>query len=102
MTPDWIRVGKDSVSIDIRARPGAARSAIIGADPRGLVVAIGAVAEKGKANDELERLMANLARVARSNVTIIRGKSTRSKSVRITTADPRGLAERLAAIGSPT
>ncbi|HVA81540.1 MAG TPA: DUF167 domain-containing protein [Candidatus Binataceae bacterium] len=99
-TPGWIRVGRGCVSLEIRARPDAARSEVMHADQRGLVVAISAPAREGKANDELVRILAKLAGVARADVSIVRGETARSKSVRIATKDPHTVAARLLAIGS--
>ncbi|HUY28998.1 MAG TPA: DUF167 domain-containing protein [Candidatus Binataceae bacterium] len=99
-TPGWIRVGRDCVSLEIRARPDAARSEVMHAEQRGLVVAISAPAREGKANDELVRVLAKLAGVARADVSIVRGQTARSKSVRIAAKDPHAVAARLLAIGS--
>jgi uncharacterized protein (TIGR00251 family) len=101
MTPRWVRVGKNSVTFDVKARPGAGRSAILGADHVGLIVAIGAAAERGNANDELERFIAKLAQVPRADVTVVAGRSKRNKSLRIKATDPNHLAARLFALGSP-
>ena len=100
-TPGWIRVGRGCVTVDIRVRPGAARSEFLRADQRGLVVAVGAPPEKGKANNELVRMLARLAGVARSEVSVVRGATARSKSIRINASDPSAVAARLLAIGSP-
>jgi uncharacterized protein (TIGR00251 family) len=97
----WIRIGPRSVTVEIRARPGAGRSAVLGADQRGLAIAIGAPPEKGKANDELVRMLAKLTGVARSEVSVVRGKTARNKSVRFSTNDPCAVAAKLVAIGSP-
>lgn len=100
-TPSWIRIGRESVTVDIRARPGAGRNEVRRADRFGLVIAIAAPAEKGKANDELVRILARLAGVARNDVSVIRGVKARIKSVRIATKEPRAVAGRFLALGSP-
>ncbi len=46
-------------------------------------------AEKGKANEELIEVIAKLASVPRSSVSIIQGAGTRSKVLRIATTDPK-------------
>lgn len=99
-TPAWIRIGRESVTVDIRARPGAGRSEVLRADQFGLVIAIGAPAEKGKANNELIRMLARLAGVTRNEVSVIRGATARSKSVRIATKEPHTVAARFLAYGS--
>ena len=52
----------------------------------------------GKANDELLATIADVAGVARGEVSILRGASTRSKVVRIATAQPLEIARRLFAL----
>ncbi|HYB89995.1 MAG TPA: DUF167 domain-containing protein [Candidatus Binataceae bacterium] len=98
--PAWIRILPTAVSIDILARPGAPRSEFLRQDPRGLVIALAAPADKGKANAELVALLARMAGVPRSAVSIVRGESARHKTVRIACSDPEALAARFEEIGS--
>jgi uncharacterized protein (TIGR00251 family) len=100
--PSWLRIGPGHVTVQIRARPGAGRQRIVRADDRGLVVALNAPPEKGKANEELIDFLAGLIGVPRSALAIVRGSSARLKLVQIVTATPetvangiRGLAERV-------
>jgi uncharacterized protein (TIGR00251 family) len=60
--------------------------------PRGLVVALHSPPEKGRANDELIDLLARALKLPRVNITLIRGATSRLKTVRIATARPRDLA----------
>ena len=96
--PQWLRKGSDFVTIEIVARPGSQRRGILRVEPRGLVVGVAAQAEMGKANDELLATIADVAGVARGEVSILRGASTRSKVVRIATAQPLEIARRLFAL----
>jgi len=98
--PAWIRISPGRVSVDILARPGASRSEFLRHDQRGLVIALAAPADKGKANAELVAVLARLAEVPRSAVAIIRGESARRKTVRISCGDPNALAMRIAGIGT--
>lgn len=93
----WLRIGNGSLSVEVLARPGAPRTAILRAEPRGVVIAIAAPAEKGKANDELRRFIAKLARVTRASVEIVKGESSRAKIVGIVAADPSAIAKKIAA-----
>jgi uncharacterized protein (TIGR00251 family) len=95
--PPWIRVGGVAITVDVLARPGAAHTAILRVEPRGIVLAVAAPADKGKANQELTRFIAKLAGVTRGSVEIVRGATSRSKVIRISTADPRGVCARLLA-----
>jgi uncharacterized protein len=93
--PSWIRTSDGAVTVQVLARPGASRSEILRIDPRGVVIALAAAPDKGKANDELTRFLARMAGVARSDVSILRGESSRNKTVRIATRDPAAIAARL-------
>ena len=96
--PSWIRISPSRVSIDILARPGASRSEMLRHDPRGLVIALAAPPDRGKANAELIELLARMLDVPRSAVSVIRGASARHKTVQISFGDPNTLAMRLAGI----
>jgi uncharacterized protein (TIGR00251 family) len=95
--PQWLRAGSDFVTIEIVARPGSQRRGVLRAEPRGLVIGIASPAEKGKANDELIAAIANIAGVPRGEVSILRGAGARSKVVRIATAHPSAVAQRVLA-----
>jgi uncharacterized protein len=94
---DWLRVGSDFVSIEILARPGSQRRGLLRVEPRGIVIGLASPPEKGKANAELIATIANIADVPRVEVSILRGESTRTKLVRIATAEPSAVVERLLA-----
>jgi uncharacterized protein YggU (UPF0235/DUF167 family) len=66
------------------------------------VIGIASPAEKGRANDELIATVAKLAGVSRAAVSILRGASTRTKLMRINTAEPAMMAERLSLAFDPT
>jgi uncharacterized protein len=97
----WLRVSPASVTVEIIAHPGASRSAIRSATERGLIVDAHATVERGKANAELIATIAQALDVPRSAVTIIRGKTSRHKTLRIETVRPALLAKRLRSIGNP-
>ncbi len=95
--PPWMRIVADGLSVEVLARPGASKSEILRVDSRGLVITIAAPPERGKANVELTRLIAKLAGVPRSAVSVIKGASTRRKTIRIVSSDPSTTAARLVA-----
>jgi uncharacterized protein len=94
----WLTLAEDRVTIEIVARPGASRRGIVRLDPRGLIIALSAAPEKGKANDELIEYLARELKVARSTIAIVRGDSSRRKTVRIEPCDPAATAARLEAL----
>jgi uncharacterized protein (TIGR00251 family) len=95
--PPWIRAGDAAITVQVLARPGASRTEILRIDPRGIVIALAAPPDKGKANEELIRFLARLAGVARAQVSILRGETSRNKAVRIATRDPAAAATGLLA-----
>jgi len=98
--PPWFRISGSELTIEIAARPGSSRRGIVRAGQGGLTVAVHAAPDKGKANDELIETLAEAVEVPRSAVTIVRGASSRKKTIRITTAQPRAAAARLLALGN--
>jgi uncharacterized protein len=94
----WLALGDHGVTIEIVARPGTSRRGIVRLDPRGLIVALNSAPEKGKANNELIEYLARELKVARSTIAIVRGETSRRKTVRIEPCDPASIAGRLEAL----
>jgi hypothetical protein len=88
------------VILKVMARPGASRTGLLRADPRGLVIGVAAAPERGKANAELIATIARMAGVARSAVELVGGATARQKSFRITCGNPATIAAKLATIAS--
>jgi uncharacterized protein YggU (UPF0235/DUF167 family) len=84
----WLGSGPDYVTIQVIARTGSSRRAILRTEARGLLVALVSPPEKGRANTELLNFMAELAGVSRSSVTLLRGAAARFKTVYIATHHP--------------
>ena len=70
--------------LDVRVIPRASRTEIVGLVETALKVRIAAPPVDGAANAELIKVLAKALSVARSNVEIVGGGSSRSKRVRIT------------------
>ena len=83
------------MTVEVVARPGSPRRGVLRKQTRGLVIGLAAPAEKGKANEELIALVAELAGVARRDIRILRGASARIKTLRIADADPQKIAARI-------
>ncbi|HKN14122.1 MAG TPA: DUF167 domain-containing protein [Candidatus Binatus sp.] len=97
----WMRVAIDEVIIEVTARPGASRRGVIGLSSDRLVVAVHSRPDKGKANDELIEYLAAEMRVPRSALMIVRGETSRRKTIRIVTHEPTKVASRLRQISKP-
>jgi uncharacterized protein len=93
----WLSWDSNSVTIHVVARPGASRRRIVSIDPRGLVVALNSPPEKGRANDELIDFLSRIASVPRTAITIVRGDTSRHKTIRMTVRDPAKVASALRA-----
>jgi uncharacterized protein len=98
----WMRVAVDEVIIQLTARPGASRRGAIGVSGDRLVIAIHSRPDKGKANAELIEYLAGETRVPRSAILIVRGETSRRKTVRIVTHEPTKVASRLRLVSRPT
>ena len=85
-----------SSRLELRVSPGAKSSAIMGRHGEGWKVRVNAVAEKGKANEELVRLLGKTLDVAGTDVTIVRGHGGRDKLVEVVGLQPEEIEQRLA------
>ncbi len=93
----WLKAGSGSVTIQVKTRPRAARAGIVRPEGDALVLAVNAPPEKGKANKELIALIARIALVPRSAVTIVHGAAARHKLLRIASPSPLRVVAALAA-----
>jgi uncharacterized protein (TIGR00251 family) len=96
-----MRVSIDEVVIELTARPGASRRGVVGVSGDRLIVAIHSQPDKGKANDELIEYLAREMRVPRSALLIVRGETSRRKTIRVVTHEPTRVASRLRQISKP-
>tara|TARA_Y100000310_G_scaffold198203_1_gene198242 strand:- start:12 stop:278 length:267 start_codon:yes stop_codon:yes gene_type:complete len=73
-----------SVHFTVRAVPNAAESKILEVmDDESIKIAVNAQSEKGKANKELIKFIANQFGVEKSKVSILSGESARIKIVKV-------------------
>ena len=84
----WMRVSADEVNIEVAAHPRASRRGVVRATPDALVIALNSAPDKGNANTELIEYLADALRLPRSAVMIVRGETSRRKTVRIITHQP--------------
>jgi uncharacterized protein (TIGR00251 family) len=82
----------DAFTFEVHVRPGARRTSVGGEHDGALTVSVSAPAVDGRANEAVEAALAHAFGVRRSAVSIVRGTTSRRKSVRIA-----GDVERLAA-----
>jgi uncharacterized protein len=96
--PAWCTIATDAVVVRVVARPGSTRRGLVRVDPRGLVVALHSPPDKGRANDELIELLARSLRLPRAAITLLRGDTARTKTIRIASSRPREVAATLQAL----
>jgi len=69
------------VVLRVKVSPGAKRNLVKGVDAGALKVAVTAPPEKGQANEAVVKLLAGYFGLPRREVVILRGHTSRSKSV---------------------
>jgi len=75
------------VRFDVRVQPRASRSEIVGEYNGAIKVRLSAPPVDGAANDALVDLLAKELSVARRSVSIVRGASSRSKTIAVAGID---------------
>jgi uncharacterized protein (TIGR00251 family) len=72
----------NGIRLNLRVSPGAKRTSIEGAYAEGAIrLKVAAPPVDGKANAEVERFLASLLGIPRSDVAVVRGASSRDKTV---------------------
>lgn len=79
----WLREEPGAIVLALHVQPGAKRTEAAGTHGRALKVRLAAPPVDGKANAELVRFLAEAFGVPRRQVTIVRGESSREKTVRV-------------------
>jgi hypothetical protein len=74
--------------IRFRVASGASRSDVVGRHGDGWKVRVAAAPERGKANDALIGLLAEVLPVGRADVAVVSGLSSRDKIVAVSGIDP--------------
>ncbi|MDQ3793277.1 MAG: DUF167 domain-containing protein [Actinomycetota bacterium] len=89
MSRGSVAATKGGTLLNLRVSPGAKSAGIEG--PYGeseIKVRVAAPPVDGKANAEVERLLAELLGVARSDISVIRGSSSRDKTLLVHSLEP--------------
>ena len=68
-------------TLKVRVAPGASREKIVGAHGDALKIAVREPPEKGRANEAVERLLAEVFGVRPGDVVVVRGHTARDKLV---------------------
>jgi uncharacterized protein len=82
-------------TFEVHLQPGARKSEVAGFKGDVLYIKVTAAPEKGQANQALIDLLAELLDVAKSNISLIRGATSRSKVISVEGIDAAELKTRL-------
>jgi uncharacterized protein (TIGR00251 family) len=85
----------NAIRFEVRVRPRASRSAILGVREGALDVALSAPPVDGKANEELVKTVASALAVARRDVTLVTGERARHQVNEVTGLDRAAVVARL-------
>jgi uncharacterized protein YggU (UPF0235/DUF167 family) len=83
------------ITLKVRAKPGARQDAVLGVRGAELLVSVRAVAEKGRANGEIAKVLAHALAVSRDSVVLKLGGASPHKVFQV----PREAAAALRSIG---
>ncbi len=86
-----IRATSGGVELDVTVVPRASRSRVVGTLGDRIKVQLAAPPVDGAANDELVALLAELLDVPSRAITIVRGQTSRRKTVRIEGGDAEAI-----------
>jgi len=92
-----IREAAGAITFSVRIHPRARRNAVTGESAQALKLSLTAPPVEGQANAACIEFLAELLKVPRSSVTILAGRGSRSKVVRVAGLEARRAQERLEA-----
>lgn len=84
------------VSLPVQAQPGARRNAVVGVRDGRLRVAVTQAPEKGKANEALVEVLAEVLDLKKSQIALVSGETSRQKQFLITGLSLAELSQRIA------
>ncbi|PCD76165.1 DUF167 domain-containing protein [Pseudothioclava arenosa] len=79
---DLAHLARPGTEIALRVTPKASRNALVAAED-GLRVYVTVVPEGGKANREVQKILAKALGLAKSRLTLVRGETARDKVFRV-------------------
>jgi uncharacterized protein (TIGR00251 family) len=94
-SPPWADLRAGEVILHLRVQPRARQQGIAGVVGQRLKLRVSAAPEAGRANDAVLTMIARIAEVPPTAVTVIRGALSRDKTVRIATREPVVTLDRL-------
>lgn len=95
----WLRRNDGGISLTLHVQPGAKRTEFAGLHGDALKIRLAAPPVEGKANAALLAFLAKYFGVARANVELISGDTSRHKIVRVQGVDAAAIAALEASVG---
>ena len=92
----------DGSIVRVRAQPGARKNGVTGEHDGALKVAVAAPPDRGKANEAIAAVLAEILGTKPAQVALRSGASSRSKTFLIAGLTPADVIDRLAATLTPT
>ena len=93
--PVNLRAIPGGISLDVIVSAGSSRSEVRGIHGGALKVAVRSAPEKGKANQEVEALLADFFGVGKRSATVTAGQTSRHKQVQVLGVDVKAANARL-------
>ena len=90
-----IKNSANGCTLRLRVKPGARKDAVLGVYGGALKVSVKAAPERGRANEAVTALLAAGLALPRDHVTVVSGRASRDKTVRISRMEPEELRRRL-------
>ncbi len=90
-----LRDHREGCVLPVRAQPGAKRTRVVGEHAGAIKIAVTAPPENGRANQALIEFLAQLLNVKRSQIELLAGAASRSKSFLIRGESQQMMAARL-------
>ncbi|MDQ3635878.1 MAG: DUF167 domain-containing protein [Acidobacteriota bacterium] len=82
-----ITENQDSIIFNVRVIPRSSKSEIVGEHDGDLKVKLSSPPVDGKANKELIKILSKELKIAKSNIEIISGETSKTKQIKIRTSD---------------
>ncbi len=79
----WLEEDQGGVTLQVWVQPRASKDEVLGVHGEGLKVRLCAPPVDGEANDALTRFLAKRLGVPRSSVELVRGQTSRHKTLRV-------------------
>ena len=96
MPDNFVRAAKEGALVKLRVSPGAKGNVVKGLyGEDAILLSVAAPPVDGKANAEVEKFLSGLFGVAKGNVCVVGGASSRDKTVLVRGAEPAKIRVRL-------